>query len=175
MDVRFESVHPHDAADPTLRAQLLALWVAATDAGGAVGFTAPAPVDHIAAALAEALGRVAAGTDSLGILRRDDVVVGMGFLVDRGALLTRHWRTVLRVMVDPTVQGSGAGTVLMRGLHAMAVDLGLEQLQLTLRDGHHLDEFYSRFGYTVVGRHPGAVRVAAGDDRDEVMMVARLR
>ena len=175
MDVRFESVHPNDAADPKLRTDLLALWVAATDAGGAVGFTAPAPVDEIAVVLEEALARVAAGNDGLGILRRHDAVVGMGFLVDRGSPLTRHWRTVLRLMVDPTLQGSGAGTVLMRGLHAAAVDLGLEQLQLTLRDGHHLDKFYARFGYTVVGRHPGAIRVAAGDDRDEIMMVARLR
>jgi hypothetical protein len=44
MDVRFELVRQDDAADPNLRTDLLALWVAATDAGGAVGFTAPAPV-----------------------------------------------------------------------------------------------------------------------------------
>ncbi|WP_397545266.1 hypothetical protein, partial [Salinibacterium sp.] len=50
----------------------------------------------------------------------------------------------------------------MRGLHAVAADLGLEQLQLTTRDGHHFEAFYERFGYTVVGRHPGAVRVAHG-------------
>ena len=62
----------------------------------------------------------------------------------------------------------------MRGLHAVAADLGLEQLQLTTRDGHHFEAFYERFGYTVVGRHPGAVRVAHGDDRNEVMMVALL-
>jgi len=38
----------------------------------------------------------------------------------------------------------------------------------------NLEAFYERFGYTVVGRHPDAVRVGPGDDRDEVMMVARL-
>jgi len=52
--------------------------------------------------------------------------------------------------------------------------LGLEHLQLTVRGGTGLESFYERFGYVVVGRHPGAVRVAPGDDRDEVMMVARL-
>jgi GNAT superfamily N-acetyltransferase len=175
VDVRFEVVRPDDAADPTVRAQLLALWVAVTDAGGAVGFTAPASIDEIAVVLEDALARVAAGNDSLGILRQDSAVVGMGFLIDRGSRLTRHWRTVLRVMVDPRIQGSGAGAVLMRGLHAVAVDLGLERLQLTIRDGYHLEAFYERFGYTVVGRHPGAVRVAPGDDRDEVMMVSLLR
>ena len=62
----------------------------------------------------------------------------------------------------------------MRGLHRMGRELGLEQLQLTVRGGHGLERFYQRLGYTVVGRHPRAVRVAPGDDRDEVMLVCEL-
>ena len=77
-------------------------------------------------------------------------------------------------MVHPRPQGTGAGIVLMTGLHGLAVDLGLEHLQLTIRDGHHLEDFYQRFGYRVVGAHPGAIRVAPGDDRDEIMLVAAL-
>ncbi|MGI8680156.1 MAG: GNAT family N-acetyltransferase [Jatrophihabitans sp.] len=174
MEVRFEPVAPEGAGDPDLRAQLLRLWVAVTDAGGSVGFTAPAPVDEIRAVLDAALARVADCRDSLGVLRRGGDVVGMGVLVDRGSHLCQHWRTVLRVMVDPALQGSGAGTVLMHGLHELGRDLGLDHLQLTVRDGQHLERFYERFGYTVVGHHPGAVRVQPGDDRDEIMMVAPL-
>ncbi|WP_405072097.1 hypothetical protein OG558_00090 [Kribbella sp. NBC_01510] len=56
----------------------------------------------------------------------------MGLLVDRASALQAHWRTVLRVMVHPQHQGNGAGRVLMESLRGSAVDLGLEQLQLTI-------------------------------------------
>lgn len=175
MQVQFETVPAAAAADPGLRAQLLDVWVAATNAGGAVGFVPPAPVDVIAETLDAALSRVSSGQDALGVLRDDaGTAVGMGYLVSNGKILTGHWRTVLRVMVHPRLQGTGAGRVLMTGLHALAVDLGLEHLQLTIRDGHHLEQFYRRFGYRIVGSHPGAVRVAPGDDRDEIMLVVRL-
>ncbi|MEP6761395.1 MAG: GNAT family N-acetyltransferase [Sporichthyaceae bacterium] len=174
MALEFAEIAPSDALDPQVRSDLLHLWVAVTDAGGSVGFAAPAPADAIARTLDASLPRVAAGEDSLGVLRDGDRVVGMGMLVDRGGELTRHWRTVLRVMVHPDHQGGGAGVMLMTGLHALGVRLGLEQLQLTVRGGEGLERFYQRLGYTVVGRHPGAVRVAAGDDRDEIMLVASL-
>jgi len=155
--VSFAPVLASEAGSSKLRADLLATWIAVTNAGGSVGFTAPA--DRL---------------DALGTLRRGDASVGMGLLVDTGSAIRRHWRTLLRVMVRPELQGTGAGRLLLEGLHQMARDLGLEQLQLTVRSGERLESFYERFGYVVVGRHPGAVRVARGDDRDEVMMVARL-
>lgn len=180
MSLEFAEIAPSDALDPKLRSDLLSVWVAVTDAGGSVGFTAPAPVDVIARTLDASLARVAAGEDALGVLRDGDRVVGMGMLVDRGGELTRHWRTVLRVMVHPDQQGGGAGRLLMEGLHALGVRRGLEQLQLTVRGGEGLEGFYERLGYSVVGRHPGAVRVASGegghnDDRDEIMLVCWLR
>jgi GNAT superfamily N-acetyltransferase len=175
VEIFFEPVTPTLASAPGLRAQLLDLWVAVTNAGGPVGFTAPAPVTAIGANLDAALARVSAGQDALGVVRHGPAVVGMGFLVDRGSPLARHWRTVLRVMVHPDQQGTGTGGLLMQGLHRMAAGLGLEHLQLTIRDGHQLQRFYERFGYTVVGRHPGAVRVGPGDDRDEIMLVAPVR
>jgi hypothetical protein len=54
------------------------------------------------------------------------------------------------------------------------VELGLEQLQLTIRDGQGLENFYQRLGYRVVGRHPRAIRVNADDYRDELMLVSDL-
>ena len=131
-------------------------------------------MEAVAKTLDAALARVAAGNDALGVLRAPGGVVGMGLLVDRGTELCRHWRTVLRVMVHPDHQGQGAALLLMQGLHQLGQDIGLEHLQLTVRHGTGTERFYEGLGYTVVGRHPGAVRVAPGDDRDEIMMVTSL-
>ena len=171
---RFEGVPASGAGDAPLRAGLLGLWVTVIDAGGSVGFTRPAPVPDVARTLDAALARVAAGTDVLGVLRSGRAYVGMGLLVDTGSGLRRHWRTVLRVMVAPHLQGGGNGRLLMAGLHDLARGLGLEQLALSVRGGQGLEGFYERLGYAVIGRHPGAIRVAPGDDRDEVMLATRL-
>lgn len=162
------------ARSPELRGQLLEMWVDVTNAGGAVGFTPPADVAAVASTLDAALDRVAADKDLLGILTRDGAAVGMAFLVDGGSPLRRHWRTILRLMVRPELQGRGAGRLLLEGLHRTAADLGLEQLMLTTRGGTGVEGFYERFGYTVVGRHPRAIRLAPGDDRDELILVLRL-
>lgn len=167
-------IEPDAVSDPGLRADLLDTWIAATDAGGSVGFTAPAPVHLVAETLDLALERVAAGKDLLGVLHNGERYVGMGLLVGRDTALNLHWRTVLRVMVHPKYQGGGAGRLLMDGLRQSAVELGLEQLQLTVRDGNSLEDFYGKLGYRVVGRHPRAVRVAADDYRDELMLVSDL-
>ncbi|GAA1606105.1 MULTISPECIES: GNAT family N-acetyltransferase [Kribbella] len=172
--MKYLEAEPDEALDPGLRADLLDTWVAATNAGGAVGYTAPAPVDEIAQNLDGALGRVAAGLDVLGVLHDGERYVGMGMLVTRDSTLQPHWRTVLRVMVHPDCQGQGAGRLLMEGLRGSANDLGLEQLQLTIRGGLGLEKFYGPLGYRVVGTHPRAVRVAPDDYRDEIMMVTDL-
>ena len=167
-------VEPTDARRADLREQLLEMWIDVTNAGGAVGFTVPADVRAVATTLDAALDRVAAGTDVLGTLRQNGTAVGMAFLVDAGSALRRHWRTILRLMVRPELQGRGAGRLLLEGLHRTATDLGLEQLMLTTRGGTGVEGFYERFGYTVVGRHPGTIRLAPGDDRDELILIFRL-
>ncbi len=96
----------------------------------------------------------------LGILRRNGTAVGMAFLVDAGSALRSHWRTILRLMVRPELQGCGAGRLLLEGLHGTAAGLGLQQLMLTTRGGTGVEGFYERFGYSIVGRHPGAIRLA---------------
>jgi GNAT superfamily N-acetyltransferase len=167
-------VESYDASRPELRDQLLHMWVDVTNAGGAVGFTPPADVPSVATTLDAQLDRVAAGADVLGILRQNGTAVGMAFLVDPGSALRRHWRTILRLMVRPELQGRGAGRLLLEGLHGTAADLGLEQLMLTTRGGTGVEGFYERFGYSIVGRHPGAIRLAPGDDREEIILIYRL-
>ncbi len=173
-ELAYSVVAAAEAKAPQLRRQLLDMWVDVTNAGGAVGFTAPADVSAVARMLDAALERVAAGIDLLAVLRQDGAAVGMAFLVDGGSPLRRHWRTVLRLMVRPELQGLGAGRVLLEGLHRTAAGLGLEQLMLTARGGTGVEGFYERFGYTIVGRHTGAIRLAPGDDRDEIILVFRL-
>lgn len=170
----FAVVDPAQARCATLRAQLLATWVDVTDAGGAVGFVAPADPAAIGVELDRALDRVARGRDAMGVLRLGDAAVGMGFLWEQSSAIQHHWRTVLRVMVRPELQSAGAGRRLLEGLHGLARELGLEHLRLTVRGGTGIERFYSRFGYEIVGRHPGALRLGPGDDRDEIIMVARL-
>jgi predicted N-acetyltransferase YhbS len=172
----FEVVAPERATDPVLRAQLLDTWVRVTNAGGAVGFTAPTDPDQIAPTLDSALRRVARGQDTLGVLRRGAAgpAVGMGLLVISQSGLRRHWRTVLRVMVAPELQGAGAGRTLLEGLHDLARELGAEHLVLSVRGGTGTERFYERFGYEQVGRHPGAIRLSPGDDRDELLLYKRL-
>lgn len=172
--MEFAVIDSSDVTDPVLRADLLDTWIAATDAGGSVGFVAPAPVHKVAVTLDLALERVAAGQDVLGTLHDGSRYVGMGLLVANAGALFDHWRTVLRVMVHPKYQGSGAGTQLMTGLHESAQELGLEQLKLTVRGGQGLERFYERFGYQVVGTHPRAIRLHADDYRDELTLVMSL-
>lgn len=176
VEIVFEPVAPAAAADPQLRAQLLDTWVEVTDAGGAVGFVAPADRGAIAAALHSALARVIDGRDALGVLREGPggPAVGMGILVVSQSALRRHWRTVLRVMVHPRLQARGAGRTLMGGLHELARSLGTEHLFLSVRGGTGIEGFYERLGYRVVGRHPGAIRVAPGDERDELLLFCAL-
>jgi GNAT superfamily N-acetyltransferase len=172
----FELVAAELATDPALRAQLLDNWVRVTEAGGAVGFTAPADPEAIARTLDSALRRVARGEDTLGVLRRGPggPAVGMGLLVISQSELRRHWRTVLRVMVAPELQGTGAGRTLLEGLHSLARELGTEHLVLSVRGGTGTERFYERFGYEQIGRHPGAIRLGPGDDRDELLLYKRL-
>ena len=68
--VRFTAVLATEAASSKLREDLLATWMAVTNAGGSVGFTAPADRVTVAAALDAALERVGAGRDALGVVRR---------------------------------------------------------------------------------------------------------
>jgi GNAT superfamily N-acetyltransferase len=169
--VSFTPVPASQAGDPELREQLLDTWVRVTDAGGAVGFVPPADRERIGETLDSHLARVIEGRDALGVLRREDgSAAGMGILSASASPLRQHWRTTLRLMVDPSLQGIGAGRVLIEGLHEMGRQLGLEFICLTVRGGLGIEGFYGRIGYEIHGRNPRAIRVAPGDDREEIHM-----
>jgi GNAT superfamily N-acetyltransferase len=167
-------VRPVTTVDDVLRKDLLACWTDVTNAGGAVGFVPPVSQDDVAPVLDRMLEGIEAGRDVLALLTVDDETAGFATLVGSSSPLRRHWATVLRVQVHPSRQGGGLGRVLMNGVHEIARSRGWEFLYLSARGGTGVDGFYQALGYTEVGRLPGAIRVAPGDDRDEILLACRL-
>jgi GNAT superfamily N-acetyltransferase len=158
------------AVDDVLRGELLACWTDVSNAGGAVGFVPPVTQDDVAPVLGRLLEGVHSGRDVLAVLTVDGATAGFAALVGSLSPLRRHWATVLRVQVHPSRQGAGLGGRLMAGVHDIARQRGWEFLSLTARGGTGVDGFYRGLGYREVGRLPGAIRVAPGDDRDEILL-----
>jgi GNAT superfamily N-acetyltransferase len=174
-DVRAVSeVRVVSQVDDVLRRELLTCWTDVSNAGGAVGFVPPVTEDDVVPLLEKLLEGVRSGRDVLAVLTVDGTTAGFASVVGSLSPLRRHWGTVLRVQVHPSRQGQGLGAVLMDGVHRIARDRGWEFLHLTARGGTGVDGFYRRLGYVEVGRLPGAIRVAPGDDRDEIIMACRL-
>lgn len=173
-DTPVPEVRPVTEVDDVLRQELLTCWTDVTNAGGAVGFVPPVTEDDVVPLLDKLLEGVASGRDVLALLTVDGKTAGFASVVGSLSPLRRHWGTVLRVQVHPSRQGQGLGRVLMDGVHRIARDRGWEFLHLTARGGTGVDAFYRGLGYAEVGRLPGAIRVAPGDDRDEIVMACRL-
>ncbi|GAA3183179.1 GNAT family N-acetyltransferase [Blastococcus jejuensis] len=162
------------AVDDRLRRELLACWTDVSNAGGAVGFVPPITEDDVAPVLGKLVEGVHSGRDVLCVLTVDGATAGFAALVGSSSPLRRHWAMVLRVQVHPSRQGAGLGRVLMTGVHDIARERGWEFLSLSARGGTGVDRFYRGLGYAEFGRLPGAVRVAPGDDRDEILLTYRL-
>jgi GNAT superfamily N-acetyltransferase len=158
------------AVDDVLRGELLACWTDVSNAGGAVGFVPPVTADDVEPVLTHLLEGVHSGRDVLAVLTVDGVTAGWAALVGSSSPLRSHWGTVLRVQVHPSRQGQGLGRVLMEGVHEIARQRGWEFLTLTSRGGTGIDGFYRSLGYHEVGRMPGAIRLAPGDDREEILL-----
>jgi GNAT superfamily N-acetyltransferase len=167
-------VTAQSTVDDELHAQLLACWTDVTNAGGAVGFVPPVTAADLAPHLDLVVERVRRGREVLALLRVDGALAGFAVLSLSVSPLRTHWATVLRVQVHPSRQGQGLGRVLRSGVHDIARERGLEFLHLTVRGGTGIEAFYQGLGYREFGRMPGAVRVAPGDDRDEIHLTCRL-
>ncbi|MGN9808287.1 N-acetyltransferase family protein [Micromonospora sp. BQ11] len=155
---------------PELRERIVALWVDVTNAGGAVGFVAPVTVADVRRLADPTLAAIADGPDRLLIAYTGDRLVAALIFSDNRFHLKAHWCVLKRVMVHPDTQGHGYGLALMREAERLGRDMGYAALHVTVRDGLGLDRFYRRLGYREIGRLPGALRVAPGDDRDEILM-----
>lgn len=174
MDAVPAEVRAVTAVDDDLRRALLTCWTDVSNAGGAVGFVPPVTEDDVAPVLDRLLEGVHSGRDVLCLLTVDGATAGFATLVGSSSPLRRHWATVLRVQVHPSRQGEGLGRVLMDGVHDIARSRDWEFLYLSARGGTGVDAFYRGLGYTEIGRLPGAIRVAPGDDRAEILLACRL-
>jgi GNAT superfamily N-acetyltransferase len=160
---------------PALRAEMVENWVAATNAGGALGLRAPTTPQQAEVLAAPTWRRLEQGDDALVVGRHGGRLAGWFLLESRSGLLSPHWRTVKRLQVHPQLQGRGYGQALLTAADDVGRRLGLDALHLTVRGGTGTERFYVARGYTVVGRLPGALRLAAGDDRDEIHLWKDLR
>ncbi|MEK9519301.1 GNAT family N-acetyltransferase [Streptomyces sp. NPDC087908] len=163
---------PEDVS-PQLGRELRDCWIEVTNAGGAAGFPFPPvdaglvgpAVDSLVSGLDPATSRLLVATADGGlagwlVVRRDDF------------RLVAHWGSLHHVQTRTGLRGRGVGAALVRRVREIARDeMGLEQLRLAARGGAGLETFYGRLGWREVGRWPGALRLAPGDDRDEVLMV----
>lgn len=163
---------PGDVA-PRLRRVLAECWAEVTNAGGAAGFPFP-PVDvaTVRPALDRIVDALAPDTGRLLTATTDGELVGwLNIRRDRFELIA-HWGSVHHVQTRTTVRGRGIGLALMHEARRVARDeMGLEQLRLAARGGVGLEDFYGRLGWKEAGRWPAALRLAPGDDRDEILMI----
>jgi GNAT superfamily N-acetyltransferase len=89
----------------------------------------------------------------------------------RHSLTQGHYRQTL-----PAFRGQGVGSALVTSARQIArQEIGLEHLHLAARGGMGLERFYAKLGWREIGRWPGALRLAAGDNRDEVLMILARR
>lgn len=163
--------------DQDLRDGVLNLWADVTNAGGAVGFIPPATPDDIRpqwvqhlAAMGEGRMRLLVGYDE------DGAVAATAFITFNTHRLMTHWVWLYTVMLHPRHQGKGYGRALMRATASAVRDMdGVEAIRLTCRGGMGLERFYESCGYKEVGRIPGGIRLAEGEDRDDVYMLLPLK
>jgi GNAT superfamily N-acetyltransferase len=159
-----------------LREALVDCWVAVTNTGGAVGFPFPPVNVGDVAPVADALiGALHPDRTRLLLALDGEALAGWVALICNPSPFVAHWASVQRLQTHPSYRGRGIGAALMRRLHQIARDeLDLEQLHLEARGGMGLEVFYARLGWREIGRWPRALRVAPGDDRDEVLMLFEL-
>ncbi|WP_338072631.1 GNAT family N-acetyltransferase [Halopolyspora algeriensis] len=155
-----------------VRRALTDCWVAVTNAGGAAGFPFP-PVDDddVAPALERLVDELHA--DRCRLLTVVDARGLLGWLVLRRSSdpLITHWGSLHHVQSHPDCRGEGVGSLLMHHAREIARDeMKVEQLHLAARAEVGLETFYGRLGRREIGRWPGALRLAPGDDRDEILM-----
>ncbi|WP_369179486.1 GNAT family N-acetyltransferase [Streptomyces mutabilis] len=162
-------------ATEAVRRDLGECWAAVINAGGAVvpmgcplPPVAPPQVEPAVEAIVQGL---APQRSRLLLASVGDALAGWVLLRREPHALEAHCGTVNHLQTHVRFRGTGVGAALMRRLPAIArEEMGLERLRLSVRAGLGLEDFYRGVGWTEVGRWPGALRVAPGDDRDEILM-----
>jgi GNAT superfamily N-acetyltransferase len=156
-----------------LRRELIDCWITVTNAGGAAGFPFP-PVDKaiVAPVADQIIASLSPGGSRLLLALAGHALAGWVHLWRQPDPVVAHWGTISHLQTLPAFRGQGIGGALMtHARHVARDEMGLEQLHLAARGGTGLERFYSGLGWEVIGRWPGALRFAPGDDRDEILMI----
>ncbi|MFF6997988.1 GNAT family N-acetyltransferase [Streptomyces sp. NPDC008313] len=161
---------------PALRDGVLGLWVDVSSAGGSVGFVPPVAADVVRPELVKHMVGMAEGRTRLLVgYDEEGAVAATAFFSFNTHRLMTHWVWLYTVMVHPRHQGRGYGRDLLAAAGEAAAGFdGIEAIRLTCRGGLGLERFYASCGYKEVGRVPDAIRVAPGDDRDDITMLLPL-
>ena len=160
-------------ADPAVRRELTACWIAVTNAGGAAGFPFP-PVDasQVRPRVDALASRLDPSQSRILLARVGSALAGWVALSRDPSPLIAHWGVVSHLQTQLSHRNEGIGSALMRRLREVARDeMGLEQLHLAVRGGTGLQDYYSRLDWRVIGRWPGKLRLAPDDTRDEILMI----
>lgn len=162
-----------NAVEPELREFLVECWATVSNAGGAAGFPfPPVDVDDVAPVADTLIRSLDPSGSRLVVAMLDGAPAGWVHLHRDPGRLVSHWGTVRHLQTHPRFRRRGVGLALMRKLHTIArAEMGLSQLHLAVRGGMGLEAFYARLGWREIGRWPGALRLAEGDDRNEVLML----
>ena len=150
--------------------QLIDLWRAVSDAGGAVGFLPGVSTKEVRAVAEPAFDRVEAGVDDLVVAVVDQRPVGMGFLAGNELGIHHHWATIKRLQRHPAMRHSGVDSAVLAGLEDAAVARGVQRLVLTVRAGTGREGFYAQHGYRVEAVLPQRIWLSADDIREELVM-----
>ncbi|WP_240139349.1 GNAT family N-acetyltransferase [Streptomyces sp. MUM 178J] len=163
-----------------LREQLAECWLGVANAGGAVLAPEfgrpPVRAADVSLAVDRLLGRLDPRSARLLVAvapETETAVAVAGWLIVRRDMhpLVAHCGVVNHVQTHLKHRGRGIGMELMRRVREVArEEMGLERLRLSTRGGMGLEGFYQRLGWVEVGRWPGLLRLAPGDDRDEILM-----
>ncbi|CAN5458895.1 hypothetical protein BH23ACT9_BH23ACT9_23680 [soil metagenome] len=138
--------------------RLVDIWVAATNAGGAIGFVAPVGRAEVERDVAPFWDQRLDGTLDLVVASEGDQVVGFGFLQpDTG--LCAHKGEISKLQRDPAVAGRGIGSAVLAALEVRAAERGLTLVSLTVRDGTGSERYYAERGYAHVATLPGWLRI----------------
>ncbi|MEU9199044.1 GNAT family N-acetyltransferase [Streptomyces sp. NPDC048332] len=169
----FQQLVSPDDVTPRIRRALTECWVEVTNAGGAAGFPfPPVDADTVASALDRIIELLSPDTSRLLVATVDGELAGWLNVRRDPFRLIAHWGTLHHVQTRTAVRGRGVGRALMEEVRRAAKEeMGLEQLRLAVRSEVGLEDFYGRLGWKEVGRWPGALRLAAGEDRDEILMI----
>lgn len=158
---------------PRMQRDLVDCWITVTNAGGAAGFPFPPVTEED---VRPAVERIVDGLDPerarIVAVHSGGVLAGWVLMRHEVNPLVAHWGTIHHLQTHPRFRGRGIGSALVCETQRIARDeLGLEQLRLAARSGEGLEGFYQGLGWREVGRWPGALRLAADDTRDEVLMI----